>query len=252
MPLHSSALLERFRRGRPTEIDLTIRAPYRDLLAKLGNPQERLPPVIHVAGTNGKGSTCAFLRAMLEAAGQKVHVYTSPHLMTFHERIRIQGRLIGEEELTEILSQCEQRAEPGSVTYFEASTAAAFVAFARHPADVTLLEVGLGGRLDATNVIPPPRATVITRLSFDHRDYLGDTLTDIAREKTGILRPGVPCFAAPQPAPEARAALEQAAADIGAPLLLGDRDWRVEPCDAATFRFVGPGRDLTLPLPALT
>ncbi|MDD5586854.1 MAG: bifunctional folylpolyglutamate synthase/dihydrofolate synthase [Alphaproteobacteria bacterium] len=248
----SAAILERFRRGSSRDIDLTLRKPYLDLLDKLGNPHLNLPPVIHVAGTNGKGSTCAFLRAMAESAGFKAHVYTSPHLVTFHERIRIAGRLIEDDELADILHACERRTERGDITFFEAGTIAAFVAFARHPADVAILEVGLGGRLDATNVIPHPAATVITRLSFDHRDYLGDTMAGIAREKAGIMRPRTPCFTAHQPSAEALAALRQVAAKRDVPLYVGGEDWRVEEPDEGTFRFTGAHRSITLPLPALT
>ena len=247
----SSSILERFRRSFGKDIDLTLRQPYHDLLAKLGNPHLKLPPVIHVAGTNGKGSTCAFLRAMVEAAGYRAHVYTSPHLVTFHERIRIAGQLIGEDELADILLECERLAAPGSVSFFEAATAAAFAAFARHLADVTILEVGLGGRLDATNVIPQPVATVITRLSFDHREYLGDTMAAIAREKAGIMRPHTPCFAARQPSTEALEVLQQAARNLDVPLFLGSKDWNVEAQGEESFIFTSPHRSLVLPMPAL-
>jgi dihydrofolate synthase/folylpolyglutamate synthase len=202
---------------------------YLDLLAALGDPHKKLPPVIHVAGTNGKGSTCAFLRAILEAAGYRVHVYTSPHLVRFHERIRVAGELISEEELAEILGDCERLSDPGQVSDFEAGTAAAFVAFARHPADVAILEVGMGGRLDATNVIEKSAASVITRLSYDHCKYLGSTLAEIAREKAGIMRAGVPCFVAPQPQEESLASLRVVAARNRRHLKIGDVDWRIEP-----------------------
>ncbi len=177
---NSATILERFRLGRPGtgDIDLTLRPAYRDLLRKLGNPQNHLPPVFHIAGTNGKGSTCAFLRAILEAAGYRVHVYTSPHLITFHERIRIAGKLIEEKELAEILLECGRLSKSGSITYFEAATAVAFAAFAKHPADFTILETGLGGKMDSTNVIDKPLATIITRISYDHREFLGNTLTE--------------------------------------------------------------------------
>lgn len=220
----SAAILERFRLGYGRDIDLTLRAAYRNLLDKLGNPQNRLPPVFHVAGTNGKGSVCAFLRAIFEAAGQRVHVYTSPHLVHLHERIRLAGDLIEEEELASILATCESFAEKGCVSYFEAWTAAALVAFARHEADVAILEVGLGGRLDATNIVENPLATLITRLSFDHREYLGDTMDAIAREKAGIMKRRAPCFAAAQPSREAALALTDEAGRKGAPLYLGGRD----------------------------
>ena len=249
--LESSRIMERFRTRYGRDIDLTLRSAYRDLLVKLGNPQDRLPPIIHVAGTNGKGSTCAFLRAILEAAGYRVHVYTSPHLTRFHERIRLAGELITEAELTDILQECERLAEPGAVSYFEAATAAAFTAFARHPADFIILEVGLGGRLDATNVIDRSAVTAITRLSYDHREYLGDTLTAIANEKAGIMRPGVKCFSYPQPAPEAITALTLAAAQRCTPLLLGGRDWSITVQDNKGFEFANGKRHISLPHPAL-
>jgi dihydrofolate synthase/folylpolyglutamate synthase len=251
----SAAILERFRVDYGKDMDLTLRPAYHVLLDKLGNPHRRLPPVFHVAGTNGKGSTCAFLRAILEAAGYKVHVYTSPHLVRFHERIRLAGELIIEEELAEILATCEELAEPGGVSYFEAATAAAFVAFARHPADFVILEVGLGGRLDATNVIDKPLATLITRLSFDHRDYLGDTIEAIAREKAGIMRNGVPCFTMAQPDAGALQALRDAAFAVGAPLFVEGADWTIEP-QKFGFKFADTGkmetkRAFNLPPPEL-
>ncbi len=246
----AAVILERFRTGYGKDIDLTLRPAYRDLLAKLGNPHHRLPPVFHVAGTNGKGSTCAFLRAILEAAGTKVHVYTSPHLVRFNERIRIAGQLISDDELTEILSDCEKRALPRGVSYFEAMTAAAFVAFARHPADYTILETGLGGRLDATNIVEKPLATLITRLSLDHRDYLGDTIAQIAREKAGIMRAGVPCFASAQPDPLAYKALRDAAAALSTPLSIGGQEWQVE-SKSEDFHFTDATRRYELPPPAL-
>lgn len=248
--MNSAAILERFRRGRSQDIDLTLRMPYRDLLADLGNPHDNLPNVIHVAGTNGKGSVCAFMRAALEAAGYRVHVYTSPHLVSFHERIRIAGNLISEEELAEILSQCERLSEPGAITYFEAATAAAFTAFSRYPADVTILEVGLGGRLDATNVVEEKAATVITRLSYDHREYLGETLASIATEKAGIMRKGVPCFVAPQTDAEAVSALRLLARESEVRLYLYGDDWVIEKING-TFRFAGGNKDVELPRPAL-
>ncbi len=226
-----------------------IEPAYLSLLEKLGNPQKKLPPAIHVAGTNGKGSTCAFMRAILEAAGYRVHVYTSPHLVHFHERIRIAGELISEEELSEILGDCERLADKGQVSDFEAATAAMFVAFARHPADVCILEVGMGGRCDATNVIDKAAATIITRLSFDHCKYLGNSLTEIAHEKAGIMRSGVPCFAATQ-AEEALAGLRDEAAKKKAPLFIDGNDWRVEPDDKG-FRFSDMQRTFNLPRPSL-
>ncbi len=168
------------------------------LLDKLGNPERALPPVVHVAGTNGKGSVIAFLRAMLEAAGYRVHVHTSPHLFKFNERIRLAGELITDEALTELLQEVEKANAGDPVTFFEITTAAALLAFSRTPADVTILETGLGGRLDATNVVEKPALTVITPVSLDHQEYLGETLADIAREKAGILKRGVVCVLADQ------------------------------------------------------
>jgi dihydrofolate synthase/folylpolyglutamate synthase len=251
----SADILERFRTRLGKDIDLTLRAPYRALLERLGHPENKLRNVVHVAGTNGKGSTCAFLRAMLEAAGYRVNVYTSPHLVSLYERIRLAGRLIREDELYPILARCEALAEEGQVSYFEAWTAAAFTAFAEAPADVTLLEVGLGGRLDATNVVAHPAVDIITRLSFDHRDYLGTTMASIAREKAGIMREGVPCVVFPQPSTEALTALEAVAKERKTPLLLGQRDWTLAfPTDstsALTFTYRSTRRTTDLPQPSL-
>jgi len=162
------------------------------LLARLGNPQDGLPPVFHVAGTNGKGSTCAYLRACLEAAGHKVHVYTSPHLVNFNERIRVAGRLIADETLAALLSEVLDANGDDEISFFEATTAAAFLAFSRNPADACVIEVGLGGRLDATNVLTSPAACGIAQLGVDHQAFLGDTIEQIAAEKAGIAKPGVP------------------------------------------------------------
>jgi dihydrofolate synthase/folylpolyglutamate synthase len=246
----SAAILSRFCRARDGVIRLALEPAYLDLLARLGHPHKKLPPILHVAGTNGKGSTCAFLRAMIEASGRRVHVYTSPHLVRFHERIRIAGKLIEETELAAILGECEKLTPPGQVSDFELATAAAFVAFARHPADAVILEVGMGGRLDATNVIEKPAASIIARLSYDHCKYLGSTLTEIAREKAGIMRKGAPCFAAAQPDAESIAALRGAAAETGALLKLEGEDWRVESRENG-FRFGDNARTLDLPGPAL-
>lgn len=224
---------------------------YLELLAKLGNPQNHLPPVFHVAGTNGKGSTCAFLRSILESADYKVHVYTSPHLVHVHERIRIAGFLIGEEELIEILNLCQQHNQDGLVSEFEILTAAAFVAFTRHAADFTILETGLGGRLDATNVVPKPVATLITRLSYDHRNFLGDTLQKIAFEKAGIMRRDVPCFASAQPDNESSQELHDAARKIHAPLFTSGEQWNVR-SEGNGFHFEDSTRQFDLPAPALT
>lgn len=206
---HSDAVLDRLMSLHPKIIDLTLDRMVR-LLDALGNPEKRLPPVIHIAGTNGKGSTAAMIRAGLEAAGNKVHAYTSPHLARFHERIRLAGTLITEEHLAEVLEECERVNGDAPITYFEITTCAALLAFSRTPADYTILEVGLGGRLDATNVIDQPAISVITPVSVDHQQYLGDTLAEIAGEKAGILKSG--CFAiiAPQD-PVAQSVIE----DIG-------------------------------------
>jgi dihydrofolate synthase/folylpolyglutamate synthase len=211
----------------PKRIDLSLGRIER-LLAALGHPERQLPPVIHVAGTNGKGSTVAFLRAMLEAAGKRVHVYTSPHLVRFNERIRLgasgEGRLVTDDEFIAALEECERVNENAPITVFEITTAAALLLFSRHPADVLILEVGLGGRLDATNVIETALATVITPVSIDHTDFLGDTLPQIAAEKAGILKRGVPAIVAAQ-SRDALEVIERQAARLKAPLKIAGEDW---------------------------
>jgi len=211
----------------PKRIDLSLERIER-LLARLGNPERRLPPLIHVAGTNGKGSTIAFMRAILEAAGQRVHVYTSPNLVRLNERFRISragsGRLVDDDELAGVLAECEAANGDAPITVFEMETAAAFLLFARHPADVLLLEVGLGGRLDATNVVELPLASVITRLALDHADFLGDTIEQVAAEKAGILKRGVPAVVVSQPR-DALAVIERQAARVRAPLSVAGEDW---------------------------
>src|SRR5579872_6713835 len=177
--MNSDEILQRLMRLHPRLIDLSLGRIER-LLGALGHPERRLPPVVHVSGTNGKGSTVAGLRAMLEAGGYKVHVYTSPHLVRFNERIRVAGAIIGDPELVALLEECERVNAGEPITFFEITTAAAFLAFARTPADATLLEVGLGGRLDATNTIAAPAATVITPVSLDHQHMLGATVDAIA------------------------------------------------------------------------
>ncbi|MCZ6607648.1 MAG: Mur ligase family protein, partial [Alphaproteobacteria bacterium] len=178
----SAAVLDRLTRLHPKLIDLSLDRIER-LLARLGNPERRLPPVVHVAGTNGKGSVVAFLRAILEAAGYSVHAYTSPHLVRFNERVRLAGGDISDEALAALLEECEKANAGELITFFEITTAAALLAFARAPADVLLLETGLGGRLDATNVVPRPALTVLTPVSIDHQHFLGETLAEIAGEK---------------------------------------------------------------------
>nr|WP_242511820.1 folylpolyglutamate synthase/dihydrofolate synthase family protein [Rhodobaculum claviforme] len=219
----SDDLLARLLTLHPKLIDLTLDRMHR-LLAALDHPERTLPPVIHIAGTNGKGSTQAMLRAGLEAEGARVHAYTSPHLVRFHERIRLAGTLVSEAELSDLLDAVDAANAGAPITFFEVTTCAALLAFARHPADWLLLEVGLGGRLDATNVVDRPAMTIITPVSFDHEQYLGDTLAAIAGEKAGILKPGVPCVVAPQ-TPEAQAVIEARAEAIGAPLHVHGRDW---------------------------
>jgi dihydrofolate synthase/folylpolyglutamate synthase len=193
----SDTVLKRLLALHPKEIDLALDRILR-LLSALDNPQLKLPPVIHVAGTNGKGSACAFARAMLEAQGLKVHVHTSPHLVRFHERIRIAGKLISEEALVSLLEEVEQVNAGRAITFFEITAAAMFLAFSRYPADATVLEVGLGGLYDATNVVPNPVMTVIQPVGLDHREFLGDDLAGIAREKAGIIKTGVPLVVGPQ------------------------------------------------------
>lgn len=202
-----------------------------------------------MAGTNGKGSVVAFLRAMLEAAGYRVHAYISPHLVRFNERIRIAGRLIEDDHLTALLEECERVNAGDPVTFFEITTAAAFLAFARTPADITLLETGLGGRLDATNTVRRPLLTVITPISMDHMQYLGDTVEKIAAEKAGIMKPGVPCLSAAQGRKASRV-LAKRAADLDIPLIVEGKDWFVLNQGEA-FRFQEGERTRTLPRPAL-
>jgi dihydrofolate synthase/folylpolyglutamate synthase len=209
----------------PKVIDLTLDRMHR-ILTALGHPEQRLPPVIHIAGTNGKGSTQAMIRAGLEGAGHACHAYTSPHLARFHERIRVAGALIDEDRLSAILDRCLAANGPDPITYFEITTAAGFAAFADTPADYTLLEVGLGGRLDATNVIDRPALTVITPVDMDHQQYLGDTLDAIAGEKAGIIKRGVPVIVGRQQ-DAALEVIEAQAARLSAPILAHGQHWQV-------------------------
>lgn len=242
----SAKILDRLTGLHPKVIDMSLDRVER-LLADLGKPQDAIAPVIHVAGTNGKGSTVAYLRAIAEAAGLKVHAYTSPHLVRFNERIRVAGTLIEDDALIAILQEVERVNAGRPITFFEITTVAAFLAFARTPADLTLLEVGMGGRLDATNVIKPPLATVITPVSFDHMDYLGDTLAKIAIEKAGILKPGVPVVVAPQPA-EAAAAIADRARALDVPMFRAGREWSwTSSGDAIAYRGIS-SRNLPLPV----
>jgi dihydrofolate synthase/folylpolyglutamate synthase len=232
----------------PKRIDLSLDRMWR-LLDALGHPERHLPPVIHVAGTNGKGSVIAFMRAMLEAAGKRVHVYTSPHLVRFNERFRVGGTLVSDEALVAALTECEQANSGAPITVFEIETAAGFLLFSRHPADVLLLEVGLGGRLDATNVIEKPLASVITPVSLDHLEFLGDSLEKIAAEKAGILKREVPAAVAPQP-DAVLAVIERQARKVHVPLRVAGEHWGVH---AERGRLVYQDDDglLDLPLPKL-
>jgi len=224
--VRADAALARLHGLYPKLIDLKLDRLQR-LLADLGNPERHLPPVIHVAGTNGKGSVCAFARAVAEAAGLRVHVFTSPHLVRFNERIRLAGTLVSDEQLAEALDAIEAVNAGNQITVFEAIAAAAFWLFARVPADLCIVEVGLGGRLDATNVVNPV-ACAITSISLDHQDFLGTTLTEIAGEKAGIIKPGVPVVVGAQRR-EAAARVEAEALALGAPLLRQDVDWTIAP-----------------------
>ena len=199
-----------------------------ELLDRLGRPQDALPPVLHIAGTNGKGSTVAFLRAGLEAADYRVHAFTSPHLIRFNERIRVAGRLIEDDPLAQLLTEVVNASGGIEPSFFEVATAVAILAFARTPADACILEVGLGGRLDATNVIERPLVTGIASLGLDHEHFLGSDIVSIAREKAAIAKAGAPLVSLAQP-PEAEAAIAEVAARRGAPLLLEGRDWTVDP-----------------------
>ncbi len=232
----------------PKVMDLVLDRVWR-LLAAMGNPQDRLPPVIHVAGTNGKGSTQAMIRAGLEQSGAKVHAYTSPHLAKFHERIRLAGELITEDALTEVLDRCYAANGGAPITYFEITTVAAILAFAETPADYCLLEVGLGGRLDATNVVSDPAVTIITPVDLDHQQFLGDTLTQIAGEKAGIIKRGVPCVVGPQH-DESLEVIEAVAARLQAPLAVHGQHWHVS---AERDRLIYQDETglLDLPMPAL-
>ena len=247
-PAGSDAILERMMTFHPKVIDLTLDRVHR-LLAALDHPETRLPPVIHLAGTNGKGSTQAMIRAGLEAGGAKVHAYTSPHLARFHERIRLAGALITEPALTALLDECVVANGGEEITFFEITTCAAFLAFSRTPADFTLLEVGLGGRLDATNVVEKPRLTIITPVSIDHQQYLGETLAEIAAEKAGIIKRGVPCVVGPQE-PEGLAVIEAKAARLGAPLWVHGQHWSVAE-ERGRLVYQDENGLLDLPLPSL-
>ncbi len=244
----SDVILERMMTLHPKVIDLTMGRVLR-LLESLGNPERSIPPVIHIAGTNGKGSTQAMIRAGLEQAGDRVHAYTSPHLARFHERIRLAGELITEPALTALLDECMIANGSDEITFFEITTCAAFLAFARTPADWTLLEVGLGGRLDCTNVVDHPRLTIITPVSLDHQSFLGDTVAAIAGEKAGIIKRGGPVIVGPQ-SDEGLAVIEAKAARMGATVLAFGQHWNAFE-DRGRLVYQDENGLLDLPLPNL-
>ena len=248
----ADAVMERFLPLHPKKIDLSLGRIER-LLADLGHPEARLPPVIHVAGTNGKGSTVAFMRAVLEAAGRRVHVYTSPHLVRFHERIRLgapgAGVLVGDDDLAAAFEHCERVNAGQAISIFEITTAAAFCLFAEHPADMLLLEVGLGGRFDATNVVPSPVATAITPVSIDHPEFLGSTVAAIAFEKAGILKRNVPAIFARQDE-AALDVLRRQAARLGVRPIVGGEDFSAHE-ERGRLVYQDEGGLFDLPLPRL-
>jgi dihydrofolate synthase/folylpolyglutamate synthase len=248
MAQSSDLVLERLNKLHPKIIDLELDRVLR-LLAAVGHPEKRLPPVVHVAGTNGKGSVIAYLRAMLEAAGYRVHVYTSPHLVRFHERIRLAGKLIDEPALIDLLIECEAANGGVPITFFEITTVAAFLAFTRQPADIVLLETGLGGEFDATNVIDQPLASVLMSISYDHMQFLGNTLEKIAAVKAGIIKQGRPVIIAPQPQ-EAATVFAETAARLQAPLWRYGQEWSIDET-ATGMQYRDADRSLDLPAPGL-
>lgn len=245
---NSDAILARMMALHPKVIDLTLDRMWR-LLDRLGNPQNNLPQVIHIAGTNGKGSTQAMIRAGLEGMGKRVQAYTSPHLARFHERIRLADGLISEPALSALLDECYAANGDENITYFEITTAAALLAFSRDPADYLLLEVGLGGRLDATNVVADPALTIITPVDLDHQQFLGETLGAIAGEKAGILKRGVPAIIAPQQ-DEALDVIEAKIAKLGVPAQIHGQQYH---CTRERDRVVFQDETglVDVPLPAL-
>lgn len=242
-------------RGRA--IDLSFRPPYLKLLEAFGNPQNHLPPIIHVAGTNGKGSTIAILKSILEAQGYKVHAFTSPHLLKFNERIALAGHPITDEYLEDLIDKAVHLNDNGEITFFEITTAIAFEAFRRTPADIVLLEVGMGGRLDSTNITPKPHVSLINTVSFDHMEYLGNTLEQIIREKAGIMKYATPCVVGHQ-LPESLQNSQKTPMDIfveesedkKAPLICANRDWSVQD-HGDSFDFEFDGQKKTYPKPNL-
>lgn len=245
----SDIVLQRLMKLHPKLIDLELDRTLR-MLAAVGHPERKLPPVVHVAGTNGKGSVIAYLRSILEAAGYRVHVYISPHLVRFHERIRLNGKLIDEQYLIELLEECERANGGTPITFFEITTAAAFLAFSREPADILLLETGLGGTFDSTNVVDQPLASVLMPISLDHMQFLGDTLTKIAANKAGIMKRGRPAIISPQP-DEAMAVFEAKAAELNVPLHRFGQEWNCDGELKTSLRFVDSRGPRVYPAPGL-
>ena len=248
MSISSDVILDRLQRLHPKSIDLSLGRLAR-LLTALDHPERRLPPVVHIAGTNGKGSTLAMMDAMLQADGKSVQRYISPHLVSFNERILFNGEPIDEEAFAEVLDRAEKANRGEPITFFEITTAAAFLAFAERDADILLLETGLGGRLDATNVVDQPLLTLISTVSLDHQGYLGEKLSQIAGEKAGILKPGVPCILGPQDQ-EGLAVIETRAKELDASLSIHGRDWWVESAGDGFLVTMGETQ-IDLPAPAL-
>ena len=250
--MSSEGMLERFLGLHPRKIDLSLGRTF-DLLEKLDHPETRLPPVIHVAGTNGKGSTVALMRAMIEASGRTAHVYTSPHLVRFHERIRLgapgRGQLVSEDRLVDAFRRCEEANAGAAITLFEMTTVAALLLFSEHPADYLLLEVGLGGRFDSTNVIEVPLASVITPVSFDHPEFLGRTIGEIASAKAGIIKRGAPAFIGKQMV-EAMREFEREARRAQTTLCLAERDFTARE-ESGRLVYEDAQALLDLPLPRL-
>jgi len=241
-------ILRRLAELHPKRIDLSLGRIER-LLARLDHPERRLPPVVHIAGTNGKGSTLAFLDAMLQAAGRRTVRYISPHLVRFNERILIQGEPVDDARLIAALDACERANGSAPITFFEITTAAAFLIFAETSADIVLLETGMGGRLDATNTVERPRLVLISPVSMDHEAFLGNTLAAIAGEKAGIMKSGVPVILGPQ-RPEALAVFEARAEALGCPLLVHGRDWSARR-EGERLVVEDRGESVELPLPSL-
>lgn len=242
-------LFSYFQKLNPREIDLDL-VRILSVLDMLNAPHLHLPPTIHVAGTNGKGSTISYLRGIYEAAGMRVHVYTSPHLIHYNERIRLAGTLITDEQLIHYLNRVQQASRNAELTFFEAFTAAAFLAFSENQADILLLETGLGGRLDATNVIENPLACVLTPVSLDHQDFLGETVHEIAREKAGIIKYKTPIFMARQIS-EAHQVFIEKATQTGSKIFSSQESWDISEINENGFQFIFEDKGYELPLPQL-